>query len=154
VVLTVRSSRSSSSVSLTARSPRLRPVDERLLTRLSARCQRHWKTAGWNGKNLPRMIKLLDLDSVEIDEDGVDYDALEAQVTELKRDFPEFFKRTRMKDAAKEVADTGVAGGGREAGSCLDRGIGLEDEDAPPASGRRQFFVNRVHTQVCRVRHL
>lgn len=72
------------------------------------------ETAGWNGKNLPRMIKLLDLDAVEIDEDGVDYDALEAQVAELKKDFPEFFKRTRMKDAAKEVADTGVAGGGKK----------------------------------------
>jgi len=70
--------------------------------------------AGWNGKNLPRMIKLLDLDSVEIDEDGVDYDALSAQVAELKKDFPEFFKRTRMKDAAKEVADTGAAGGGKK----------------------------------------
>lgn len=70
--------------------------------------------AGWNGKNLPRMIKLLDLDSVEIDEDGVDYDALAAQVTELKKDFPEFFKRTRMKEAAREVADTGAAGGGRK----------------------------------------
>lgn len=70
--------------------------------------------AGWNGKNLPRMIKLLDLDTVEIDEDGVDYDALAAQVTELKKDFPEFFKRTRMKEAVKDVADTGVAGGGRK----------------------------------------
>jgi hypothetical protein len=70
--------------------------------------------AGWNGKNLPRMIKLLDLDSVEIDDDGVDYDALSSQVNELKRDFPEFFKRSRMKEAAKEVADAGVAGGGRK----------------------------------------
>jgi hypothetical protein len=35
-------------------------------------------------------------------------------VTELKKDFPEFFKRTRMKEAVKEVADTGVAGGGRK----------------------------------------
>jgi len=70
--------------------------------------------AGWNGKNLPRMIKLLDLDSVEIDEDGVDADALTAQVSELKNDFPEFFKRSRMKDAAKEVADTGAVGGGKK----------------------------------------
>jgi hypothetical protein len=70
--------------------------------------------AGWNGKNLPRMIKLLDLDSVEIDEDGVDADALEKQVAELKKDFPEFFKRSRMKDAAKEVADTKTVGGGKK----------------------------------------
>jgi hypothetical protein len=70
--------------------------------------------AGWNGKNLPRMIKLLDLDSVEIDEDGVDASALEKQVAELKKDFPEFFKRSRMKDAAREVADTKTVGGGKK----------------------------------------
>lgn len=80
-------------------------------------------TAGWNGKNLPRMIKLLDLDSIEIDEDGVDYDALEAQVTELKKDFPEFFKRSRMKDAAKEVADTSVAGGGKKQAPASTEGM-------------------------------
>lgn len=70
--------------------------------------------AGWNGKNLPRMIKLLDLDSVEIDEDGVDAEALANQVAELKKDFPEFFKRSRMKDAAKDIADTGTVGGGKK----------------------------------------
>lgn len=70
--------------------------------------------AGWNGKNLPRMIKLLDLDSVEIDDDGVDAVALANQVAELKKDFPEFFKRSRMKDAAKEVADTSTVGGGKK----------------------------------------
>lgn len=70
--------------------------------------------AGWNGKNLPRMIKLLDLDSVEIDDDGIDIDALSGQVSDLKKDFPEFFKRTRMKDAAKDVADTKSVGGGNK----------------------------------------
>jgi hypothetical protein len=70
--------------------------------------------AGWNGKNLARMIKLLDLDSVEIDADGIDADALDSQVAELKKDFPEFFKRQRMKDAAKEVADTETIGGGKK----------------------------------------
>ncbi len=70
--------------------------------------------AGWNGKNLPRMIKLLDLDSVEIDDDGVDADALTKQVAELKKDFPEFFKRSRMKDAAKDLPDTGAVGGGKK----------------------------------------
>lgn len=70
--------------------------------------------AGWNGKNLPRMIKLLDLDSVEIDADGVDAEALSSQVAELKKDFPEFFKRSRMRDAAKEVADAETVGGGNK----------------------------------------
>lgn len=79
--------------------------------------------AGWNGKNLPRMIKLLDLDSVEIDDDGVDYDALSSQVSELKKDFPEFFKRTRMRDAAKDVADTGTAGGGKKQAPASTEGM-------------------------------
>lgn len=70
--------------------------------------------AGWNGKNLPRMIKLLDLDSLSIDDSGIDPDELNEQVAELKRDFPEFFKRARMKDAAKEVADTKTVGGGKK----------------------------------------
>lgn len=70
--------------------------------------------AGWNGKNLPRMIKLLDLDTVEIDADGVDVDTLASQVLELKKDFPEFFKRARMRDAAKDLPDTGAVGGGKK----------------------------------------
>lgn len=71
--------------------------------------------AGWNGKNLKRMIKFLDLDEVEIDADGdVDYDSLSALVAELKKDLPEFFKRTRMRDAAKEAADSETVGGGKK----------------------------------------
>lgn len=67
---------------------------------------------GWNGKAMPRILKLLDLDSIEVDEDGVV--GLDEQVTELKNDFPEFFKRTRMKDAAEKVADRKTAGGGNK----------------------------------------
>jgi hypothetical protein len=67
-------------------------------------------TEGWNGKALPRILKLLDLDTLEVDEDGVT--GLDVQVTDLKRDFPEFFKRARMKEAAEKVADRKTAGGG------------------------------------------
>jgi hypothetical protein len=70
------------------------------------------QTEGWNGKAMPRILKLLDLDSVEVDEDGVT--GLDDQVQELKRDFPEFFRRTRMKDAAEKVADRRTAGGGNK----------------------------------------
>lgn len=89
--------------------------------------------AGWNGKNLPRMIKLLDLDSVEIDSDGIDADALTDQVSELKKDFPEFFKRARMKEAAKEVADTATAGGGTK---------------KAPASEEDQDWKSRLKAQI------
>ncbi len=64
-----------------------------------------------NPKYLKRALKHLDLNSVEVDSDG-DIEGLEEQIAELKADFPEFFKRTRMKDAAKEVADTKTVGGG------------------------------------------
>lgn len=67
-------------------------------------------TEGWNGKAMPRILKLLDLDALEVDDEGVA--GLDDQVQELKRDFPEFFKRTRMKDAAEKVADRRTAGGG------------------------------------------
>lgn len=69
-------------------------------------------TEGWNGKAMPRILKLLDLDSIEVDEDGVT--GLDDQITELKRDFPEFFKRTRMKEAAEKVTDRKTVGGGRK----------------------------------------
>lgn len=70
--------------------------------------------AGWNGKNLARMTRLLELDDLEIDEDGIDAETLSNKVASLKKDFPEFFKRSRMKDAAKEIADTGAVGGGKK----------------------------------------
>lgn len=69
-------------------------------------------TEGWNGKAMPRILKLLDLDAVEVDEDGVT--GLDDQIAELKADFPEFFKRTRMKEAAEKVADRKTAGGGQK----------------------------------------
>lgn len=69
---------------------------------------------GWNGKALPRILKLLDLDSIEIDNSDGEIEGLDDQVTELKKDFPEFFKRTRMKEAAEKVADRKTAGGGNK----------------------------------------
>lgn len=78
--------------------------------------------AGWNGKNLSRMLKLLDLDSVEVDSDG-DIEGLTDQVEELKKDFPEFFKRSRMREAAKDVADTSAVGGGTKKAPASDEDL-------------------------------
>lgn len=66
-----------------------------------------------NPKYLKRALKHLDLNSVEVDSDG-DVEGLVEQIESLKDDFPEFFKRTRMKDAAKAVADTKTVGGGKK----------------------------------------
>lgn len=69
--------------------------------------------AGFNTKHLKRALKLIDFDAVEVDSDG-EIDGLLEQIDELKNDFPEFFKRTRMREAAKDVADTKTVGGGRK----------------------------------------
>lgn len=82
--------------------------------------------AGWNGKNLSRMLRLLDLDEIHVDSDG-EIDGLTDQITELKSDFPEFFKRTRMKEAAKEVADTRTVGGRRKAAPPANENLSWTD---------------------------
>jgi alkylhydroperoxidase/carboxymuconolactone decarboxylase family protein YurZ len=64
--------------------------------------------ADLNPQHLNRALKLLDLDSLHVDEDGVD--GLREQIAELKEDFPEFFKRTRMRD----VAPASAVGGGNK----------------------------------------
>lgn len=88
--------------------------------------------AGWNGRNLERMIKLLDLDEIEVDSDG-EIDGLTDQIEELKKDFPEFFKRQRMKEAVKEVADTKTVGGGAK---------------KAPASETNLDWTNRLKAQL------
>lgn len=55
--------------------------------------------AGLQPEKLKRAMKFLDLDSVSVDSDG-EIDGLLEQIDSLREDFPEFFKRTRMKDVA------------------------------------------------------
>lgn len=87
--------------------------ERRRSTALIAAVPEALEDAGWNGRNMNRMLKLLDLDSVDVDSDG-EVDGLKDQIEELKKDFPEFFKRQRMKEAAKEIADTKTIGGGKK----------------------------------------
>jgi hypothetical protein len=72
------------------------------------------------------MLRLLDLDEIHVDSDG-EIDGLTDQITELKADFPEFFKRQRMKDAAKEVADTKTVGGSRKAAPPANENLSWTD---------------------------
>lgn len=65
------------------------------------------EAAGWNGRGLARIQKLIDLDAVEIDEDGVV--GLTEQIEALKADIPEFFKRTRT-----TTAPAGAVGAGKK----------------------------------------
>jgi len=55
-----------------------------------------------------RLLKLVDISSIEIDEDGsVDSDDLEDIVNELKADYPELFKKTRVGNADIGTPATG-----------------------------------------------
>ena len=51
--------------------------------------------AGWNGSRLNSLMKLLDLDDVEVDDDG-EISGLSEQIDAIKAEWPEFFKRTRQ----------------------------------------------------------
>lgn len=50
--------------------------------------------AGWNGSRLGHLMKLLDFDDIDIDDDG-EITGLAEQIEGLKSDWPEFFKRNR-----------------------------------------------------------
>lgn len=50
--------------------------------------------AGWNGSRLGHLMKLLDFDDIDIDDDG-EITGLAEQIDGLKTDWPEFFKRNR-----------------------------------------------------------
>jgi hypothetical protein len=50
--------------------------------------------AGWNGTRLGHLMKLIDLDGIDVDDDG-EITGLTEQIEELKTDWPEFFKRQR-----------------------------------------------------------
>lgn len=101
---------------------------ERALTLVSA-VPEALSEAELNPKYLKRALKLMDLDSVEVDSDG-EVDGLLEQIDELKKDFPEFFKRTRMKDAAKDVADVKTVGGGRKKAPESKANLGWADQIA------------------------
>jgi hypothetical protein len=50
--------------------------------------------AGWNGSRLGHLMKLLDFDDIDIDDDG-EITGLTEQIEGLKTEWPEFFKRNR-----------------------------------------------------------
>lgn len=50
--------------------------------------------AGWNGSRLGSLMKLVDLDAVDIDDDG-EITGLAEQIDDIKGEWPELFKRAR-----------------------------------------------------------
>lgn len=64
--------------------------------------------AGWNGTRLGHLMKLLDLDAIDIDDDG-EITGLAEQIDDLKTEWPEFFKRNRA-NPSKPGGGTGQSG--------------------------------------------
>lgn len=56
---------------------------------------------------LARVLKLLDLDDIDVTEDGT-VDGLREQVEDIRRDFPELFATTRQRPARVDAADRGA----------------------------------------------
>jgi hypothetical protein len=63
--------------------------------------------AGWNGQRLNSLMKLIDLDDVEVDDDG-EIIGLSEQIESIKSEWPEFFKRARA--SANPSNGAGVSG--------------------------------------------
>jgi hypothetical protein len=61
--------------------------------------------AGWNGTGYNTVMKVLDLDSLEIEDGHVD--GLTDQIDALKADMPSLFKRTKVDAAPRNVAGVG-----------------------------------------------
>lgn len=65
--------------------------------------------AGWNGQRLNSLMKLIDLDDVEVDDDG-EINGLSEQIDSIKSEWPEFFKRTRSANTSNGAGGSGQNG--------------------------------------------
>ncbi|MEU1443108.1 hypothetical protein [Streptomyces mirabilis] len=82
--------------------------------------------AGWNGTRLGSLMKLVDLDEVDIDDDG-EITGLAEQIDQVKADFPELFKRTR-----NSAGTSNGAGGSGQSGVPAAK-VDAADKPAPKA---------------------
>jgi hypothetical protein len=64
--------------------------------------------AGWNGTRLDSLMKLLDLDEVDIDDGEII--GLSEQIDSIKTEWPEFFKRTRPANPSNGAGGSGQNG--------------------------------------------
>ena len=62
--------------------------------------------AGWSGKDLSKVMKLIDIDDVDLDDDG-NVIGVEEQVEDLKEEFPEWFRRPRVSSRRPAASSSG-----------------------------------------------
>lgn len=62
--------------------------------------------AGWSGKDLSKVMKLIDIDDIDLDDDG-NVIGVEEQVEDLKEEFPEWFRRPRVSSRKPAASSSG-----------------------------------------------
>lgn len=79
--------------------------------------------AGWNGQRLNSLMKLIDLDDVDIDDGEIT--GLSEQIDAIKAEWPEFFKRTR------QMANPSNGAGGSGQNGVTPAKVEAADKPAP-----------------------
>lgn len=97
--------------------------------------------AGWNGQRLNSLMKLIDLDDVDIESDG-EITGLSEQIESIKSEWPEFFKRTRNSATA-----AGGAGGSGQNGVAAAK---VDAADKKPPAPEPKDWAERLARQAVR----
>ncbi len=92
--------------------------------------------AGWNGTRLDSLMKLLDLDEVDIDDGEIT--GLTEQLDTLKAEWPEFFKRVRA------TTSTSAAGSGQNGAPAAKVDTADKKPPAPEPKGWAETVAERV----------
>ncbi|MEU1309500.1 phage scaffolding protein [Streptomyces cinnamoneus] len=95
--------------------------------------------AGWNGTRLNAVMKLLDLDEVDVDDDG-EISGLSEQIADIKTDFPELFKRMR----APAAAANGAGGSGQNGAVAAKVDAADKRPPQPEPTGWAQQLAQRA----------
>ncbi|OLT26531.1 hypothetical protein BJF83_20820 [Nocardiopsis sp. CNR-923] len=76
--------------------------------------------AGWTGTDMSRVMKLIDIDDVDLDDEG-NVIGMDEQVTSIKEEFPEWFRTSRRRGGGKGAdskgdgrGSTGDVGGSKQ----------------------------------------
>lgn len=93
--------------------------------------------AGVRGASVPRLVKLLDLSSIEF-EDGEISGGLDDQIEELKTELPQLFKDLEAKPARRRAPAPKVNGSDRKAGDDDTRRLSTAERMARDITGARQ----------------
>lgn len=93
--------------------------------------------AGWNGKGGALITRLLELDDVDVDDEG-NVVGLDAQIEEIKAELPDLFKRTRSRRTDDESGDRPVRRSGASA---------VDGADRKSTGGSQKTWLDRMNDQ-------